>query len=265
MKRKFFLLLPGIIFLQLQTIAQVQITSIDRIINGTAYYSFPFVKFTDITVADKINAYLQSEMLQNDIPLTDTATIFENSRYKDEDSVHESGYLGIGYTIGDNTPTILSVFFAIEGMGAYPSYSSSYYNFDGRTGELLTIKHLLTPTGIEIVKRRLIKEREKLISLWKTELKKQGDIGPDELSSINEAFKTCNEDATAGNFFIKKDSILFYKEPCLPHAASPFETNLDIHISFKELEKYMSEAGLKRLYSNKRRGRLDDLRDDFYD
>lgn len=252
----------AILLLQHTVNAQVDIIPLHHHSDGRRTHSFPLIKAPDRTIADKINATLQSEILNDDEVITDTARLFEKTMYISTGPNARPGLSAIDFDVKLNTPFVLTIIFTLEGTGAYTSYSTKYFTFDTKTGELLSIKNFMNATGVEVIGRRLIKEREKRIADWKDEMKKDYPGYKEDAAMINEAFNKCNSEAEVNNFFIEKDSILFYKEPCFPHAARPYDTNLDIRISFKELSKYFTEAGEKRLLPPRKKRLLDDYRDE---
>lgn len=247
--------------------AQVEVTALHKHNYGVRTHSFPLIKSADRNIADKINSTLQSEILDNEIVLTDTTKLFEKTEYRQTGANHQSGLSAIDFDVIQNTPFVLSVKFTLEGTGATTTYSKKYFTFDTRSGELMTIKNFMTPTGVEVVGRKLTKERDKRIGDWVEEMKKEINLKPDDITYINETFEKCNNSPEANNFFIEEDSVLFYKEDCFPHAARPYDTNLDVRISIKALSKYFSEAGQTRLLPprKKRQKLLDDYRDELED
>jgi hypothetical protein len=247
--------------------SQVEIKALHQHSDGRRTHSFPLIQSTDRSLADKINATLQSEILNNDVVFTDTTKLFAKSKFIQAGPNAQPGLSAIDFEVKLNTPFVLTLEFTLESTGAYSYYSTKYFTFDTKTGELLTIKNFMNATGVEIVGRRLIIERDKRISDWKAQMKKEYNIKPEDAKMINETFEKCNSKPDVNNFFIEKDSILFYKEPCFPHAARPYDTDLDIRISFKELAKYFTEAGQTRLLPprKKRQKIFDDYRDEMVD
>jgi hypothetical protein len=51
------------------------------------------------------------------------------------------------------------------------------------------------------------------------------------------------------NIFISKEGITFYKGGCFPHAWRPYDADLDIVFSNKEIEKYLSDFGKRILFT----------------
>lgn len=247
--------------------AQVEVTALHKHTSGRRTHSFPLIKSANRTVADKINATLQSEILNDDVVITDSSKLFEKTIYIQSGPDAKPGLSAIDFDVVQNTPFVLSIKFTLESTGAYTSYSTKYFTFDTRSGELMTIKNFMTPTGVEVVGRKLTRERDKKIGDWVEQLKKETNLKPDDVTYINETFEKCNNNPEANNFFIEEDSVLFYKEDCFPHAARPYDTNLDVRISIKALSKYFSEAGQTRLLPprKKRQKLLDDYRDELVD
>jgi hypothetical protein len=208
-------------------------------------YSFPLVHCSNKQAEQKINYYLQNKTLDNETILTDTNTVFRRSRYISQDSVYQSGYSEISFTVEVNNSRILSLVFQLESTGAYSTDFPAYYNFNGQTGAALSAKDLFTPAGIVEIKKLLIKERKKRIVQWMKEMDTTYNI-KEEYEEINETFRQCNSEADENNFLVKSKSILFCKEYCFPHVSRPYDTDLDVEMTYKMINKYLSNNG-KRL------------------
>lgn len=197
-----------------------------------------------------INDHLQMEFFETTISKTPEAKLFDEFRYILGDSVSQSGYTFISYSVELNDPKILSVIFDVEGMGAYPTYYQRYFSFDTKTGKLISPDTMFTIDGLKSIKRLLIDKRNKEIKKWIAELK-AGYQEPDDSSFVADNFAECNAKADEENFFVRKGKVLFYKHDCFPHAWKPYETNLNIEFTYKEIEKYLSAFGKMILSSNK--------------
>jgi hypothetical protein len=211
-------------------------------------YRFPFIQSKQPLVAQKINGFLQKDLLDNPTIITDSNKIFAVSRYISEDSNGQSGYSAIDYTVAVNNARLLSLKFELESTGAYSTNFPAYYNFDNRTGEVITGKAIFTPAGLHIIKTRLLRERNKRVAQHIKDLKGEMEMEEDSVY-IPETFKECLKypEGDAKKIFIKHGSIVFYKEFCFPHMLQPYEADLDVEISIKELTPYLSAHGKKLL------------------
>lgn len=239
-------MLFGLLLLILTLIsqAQVKITSITRRESKSSWlsYSFPLIRHSNPTVAKKINSYLQKEILDNPKIETSANKIFEHSRYINNDSVHQSGLSEISFSVEVNNPRMLSLSFQIEGTGAYSETYPLYYNFDLSTGGLIETKKLLTAAGMVHVQKLLVEKRKRRIdeAIRENTPSISDSASVEDSSWISERYSECNKEPGAENILIKKNSILFYKGYCFPHVARPFDTNLDIDLSFIDLRKYFT-------------------------
>jgi hypothetical protein len=211
-------------------------------------YRFPFIQSKQPLVAQKINQFLQKDLLDNPSIITDSNKIFAVSRYISEDSNGQSGYSAIDYTVSVNNTRLLSIQFDLESTGAYSTNYPAYYNFDNRTGEVITGKTIFTPAGLQILKARLLKERNKQVAQHIKDLKGEMEMEEDSVY-IPETFKECLKyaEGDAQKIFIKARSIVFYKEFCFPHMLQPYEADLDVEIPIQELTPYLSAYGKKLL------------------
>jgi len=231
--------------------AQVRITPLNLRKDNWLSYSFPLVQSSNKQAASKINSYLQFNILDNENVLTDTNTIFEKSRYiNTNDSNSQAGYSAISYMVSLNSTTILSLKFEMESTGAYSENYPMYYSFDSHTGDLLMARDLFTENGIAEIKKLLIKDRKASIAKWIKEMEHEYNINDDSVW-INETFSECNAKTDENNFLIKTGSIIFCKAYCFPHVSRPYDTDLDIKMSYKAITHYLSEKGKKLLFQNK--------------
>jgi hypothetical protein len=228
--------------------AQTRVTALDLRKDTWLSYSFPFVHSSNKAVAFKINSYLQSTILENEVIITDTNKVFEKTRYiGGSDSNSQSGYSIISYKVELNNPAVLSFTFQMESTGAYSEGYPMYVNFSNRTGELLTAKDLFTPQGIAEIKKRVIKSRRSRIINWIREMDQEYNNRKDS-AWVNETFRECNATMNENDFLIKPGTISFYKEYCFSHAARPYDTDLDIVFSYKAITPWLSDKGKKMLF-----------------
>ncbi|TMI69571.1 MAG: hypothetical protein E6H09_19205 [Bacteroidetes bacterium] len=223
--------------------AQLTVTTLKLVRDNEESYSFPLVHSLNSRAAQKINYYLQKEMLLNDTILTDTNSVFEKSRFIDgTDSLWQSGLTSMGYEIEVNSPQVFSLSFEFETMGAYPENYTRYYNFHAQTGARLVAKDLFTPGGIVELKKTLKKKRQKRINEWRKEMDTTYNVEND-VEYIKETFRECNAEADEDNFIIMKNVIVFAKDYCFPHVARPYDISLDVEFAFRKIERFLSSNG----------------------
>jgi len=245
--------------LQFVLYAQVKIISITNKKSGdsTVSMSFPYIKTSNKQAADKINYYLQKEILHNDIIETKSTSIFTKSELR-MDSVAGIGYDYIDYKVGVNTNQILSLIIQDEYQGATLYHNMMYYNFNIVTGKLLMISDFFTPEGLKLLKDQIILRRKTVIEEHlHEELQDYKSDGSDTTSLMDSAYLTnmfneCNITADEHKFFIIRNGILFYKEGCLGRTDQADDDYLYVKMQYKEIENFLSEKGKRLLLKNKR-------------
>jgi uncharacterized protein YecT (DUF1311 family) len=110
--------------------------------NGTLY-RFPRIA-GDSPAATRINTYLQTLVLDQ-IPGHERGGPFARV-WPEKDSSH--GLVGLDYTLSFEQPGILKVEIFREFYGANFTETIDTYHFDTHTGQLITLRHLLTPEGL---------------------------------------------------------------------------------------------------------------------
>jgi hypothetical protein len=237
-------LLVCTLFFFTTTRSQVTISAIKNPSSGYgSNLVFPYIKSTNAKTARTINACLQLKMLDNQSVITDPKKIFFNRQYINTDTLSQSGYSQLSYKVTMNTSRVLSLQFDVEATGAYSYYYNEYYSFDNQTGKPVTAAAIFNGEGLKYLRRHLIKERKKLYERFiKEECQDYKDI-----AEIRERYVECNSSADVENIFVLPKSIKFYKTRCFPHHSGPYETDLDITIPVKQLEKYLTDYGKKLL------------------
>ena len=223
--------------------SQLKVTRIKLDRPNEESFSFPLIHSTNVQVANKINGYLQKELLENETILTNAKSIFEKSRFiSGDDSLWRSGYTSMDYGIEVSNTRVLSLSFQFETMGAYPESYQSYYSFQVQTGAHISAKDLFTPGAITELKKTIIKRRQKLIDEWMKEVDTTAEM-KDDREYIKETLSNCNEEADEDNFIIEQNSIVFVKDHCFPHMARPYDIGLNIEMFFVKIERLLSTNG----------------------
>lgn len=204
---------------------------------------FPYIKSANPKTAKAINTYLQAKMLDNSTVITNAHRIFLNRKYINTDTLSQSGYSELSYKVVMNTARVLSIKFDVEATGAYSHYYNEYYSFYTETGKAITAAAIFNAAGLKYLRKYLVKERKRLYEKFiKEEYQDHKDT-----AEIRETYIDCNKRADVDQIFILPKSIMFYKEHCFPHHSMPYETDLNITIPVKQLEKYLTDYGKKLL------------------
>lgn len=240
------------IFWQLGVSAQFKVRELKENSDPkSARLVFPVFTSKNKIADKKINEFLQTEILFTSTLKTPGKKLFEEAKYISGEP-GQSGYTSMSYTIEVNNASMLSIFLEIETMGAYPEYYKRYFNFNSKNGDPLSTNQIFTGRGMAQIRKIIIGEREKRIKGWVSELKADDEkLFAEDSVFIVETFAKCNGETDEENFFISRGDVLFYKEVCFPHAWRPYDTDLNIIFSFKDVEKHLSDFGKQILFSNK--------------
>ena len=135
---------------------------------------------------------------------------------------------------------LLSVELHCEGMGAYPSWWTEYYNFSGY-GNLLTIDSLIDPSKMNDFKLLLAKKQDvnikEAIADFKERLK-SNEIDSDEFNDrLNDVATNCMENYSPSKFFISDTGITVIIDCEFPHVIQSMNPDTDVVFSKKDLEK----------------------------
>jgi hypothetical protein len=132
--------------------------------------AFPLIIMEDTTIARKINARLQHEILQQLTPKAGKR-IFDKIRWKPGGT----GLDELAFTVLVNSDKLLALEFDEEWMAAYPSSYQEYFQFDIRTGAPIRLGDIITPAGKKQLEKDLRNKRQIRINSHLEELKKDPD------------------------------------------------------------------------------------------
>jgi hypothetical protein len=140
-------LLPRLSFGRQVTIQEIKEESP---LNKKYEYRFPRIVYeANKGVAAKINNTLAADFLRID-PKKVRKSLFEAVWPQQKNAMPELSE--IDWIVHTNTPALFSIDIGAQGCGAYCEYFDTYYTFDLKTGERLTLKQLFTKEGLIIVR-----------------------------------------------------------------------------------------------------------------
>lgn len=212
---------------------------------------FPLVRHPKPAIAQKINYYLQSNIWDNTTKKISPEKLFDRRKFIMNDTTTRSGITNCVFNPILNTQKLLSLEIDFEYMGAYPSSSSQYFNFNAQNGEPIFVEDLFSTAGLESLKKKINAERQKLVKAYIAEIKKdKTEELIDDLDYISEQLNNCLEYGTLDGFSILMKQLVFHKSQCFPHALLNYETNLDVKLSIAELSPWLNDFGKRALLNN---------------
>ncbi len=193
---------------------------------------FPIFKYKNVIISNKINQTLLDSLKEKlDVQIkTDNIhiTIEKASKTLDHCSYE---------TFSSKNTVSVELFF--EGSeGAYPTSWREYYNFSIVTGKLLLTKDILSDRQAFLIK---FKKRE---NIYISEYIKEITNSNSDTTNVKIAIKNINEGCFEyfdDKFYIKKDSIYFYPDQCVPHFMRNISPYKPIKFSKIELQKILKK------------------------
>jgi len=198
-----------------------------QLILGDSVIILPKIKLTDKTVQQKINSHFTLENI--------TGYNLEEAKQQKEKFKKDSipfGLTDLNFEINYNKDCLLSLTFSIGTCGAYPSFYSSYYNFDLTTGDSVTYGKLLNEQKIN----ELVLYCDKVLQKRISETKKEYPC--DEIIAGQLEGKKFTEESLS-NFFMTENDFVFVYFFAFPHVAKGAEPDGQITISKAEMKKYL--------------------------
>ena len=215
--------------------------------NGTLY-RFPQIG-GDTRASARINTYLQTQLLERtpgdeeDIPFARV--------WPEEGSSH--GLVSLDYTLSFEQPGILKVEVFREFYGAYLTSEFDAYHFDASTGQLITLRDLLTPEGLAQVDADIRDRRLKQIDDFLAGKEVNGAwlrSDPLEAEEQQLLYQECRsyivgEHATQDDAFqLGQYSYELVREPCGPKAQwALLDLDLSVDRGFEMDSDLLNEYG----------------------
>jgi hypothetical protein len=154
------------------------------------------------------------------------------------------GTVGSGYSVNYNKRDILSLSISVETMGAYPDGYLRSYNFSVKTGEGISIDHLIKKDSLSSLIMRLNAELTKRVEESKAMAEEDAEKSDDN-ESLDDLFsRTEFSKDDLKSFIITDKGITFYFDFGFPHAFQALEPAGDFFISNEELKPYLN-AGIE--------------------
>ncbi len=240
-------LLTLVCLLPVFAITQIKIDTIKSRDRPEDLY-FPLIRHARSSVALKINNYLQSNILGNTTKKTPSGKLFDRRKYIMNDSVTQSGITYCNFTPILNNSKLFTIEIEFETMAAYPSSSTEYFNFNAQNGEPILVHDLFTAAGLEALKKKINATREKRIKVYVDDIRtnKTEDL-VDDLDYIHEKLKECLQYDTLQGFILTKNTMVFNRSNCFPHAVQVYMTDLNVELTFSEVSVWLNEYGKKAL------------------
>ena len=215
--------------------------------NGTRY-RFPRIG-GDTPAAARINTFLQTQLLER-IPGNEREIPFAQVWPEQGTS---NGLVRLDYTLSFEQPGILRVQVFREFYGAYLTSELDTYQFDANTGQLITLRHLLTPEGIARVDADIRERRLQQIDNFVAGREVNGArlrSDPLEAEEQHLLYQECrslivDEHAVLDDAFrLGRYSYELVREPCGPRVQwALLDLDLSVERSFEREQELLSEYG----------------------
>jgi hypothetical protein len=226
-------------------------------------YRFPkiFIE-NDTTASTKINYTLRAELLSADTPTSDN-DIF-NQVWNENNRIPSSTY--IDFEVVNNNKGVLSIRFEGEGCGAYCEEYKSYYTFNVKTGNQISLDSLFTKAGMlelskkfaQYKKRKLLKKIKAIHDTLNTTVIKSDKEMQTYYGEMLSLYAEClNSDYELSDFEIIQQQLIIHTDRCSAH----YNRNVDELWTFdyapdiKSFAKFMTAYGRSILLPSKKRNK----------
>jgi hypothetical protein len=228
-------------------------------LNKKYEYRFPHIVYeTNKAVAAKINNTLVADFLRID-PKKVRKSIFEAVWPQQKDAMPELSE--IDWIVHTNKPGLLSIDVGALGCGAYCEYFDTYYTFDLKTGERLTLKQLFTKEGLLLLRDSVNAYKKQVLQtniqsheglVRDTTLQLTADNIQDEKNAI-ELYQDCLDKGGIETIedcaFYLRGNLIIRLERCSAHYNRNLDDLGDIECSFDytSLKPYLTPYGQQLL------------------
>jgi uncharacterized protein YecT (DUF1311 family) len=228
--------------------ARLTVETLEDVHSSGTLYRFPQIG-GDSPAAERINTYLQTELLDR-TPSHDTESPFARV-WPEEGSSH--GLVSLDYTLSFEQPGILKIQVFREFYGASFTSSLDTYHFDVGSGQLITLRHLLSPEGLtqidaDIRDKRLQQIDDFVSGKEVNGVRLRGD--PLEAEDQQYLYQECRsfidkEHAILDDAFqLGRNSYELIREPCGPRVQwALLDLDLNADRSFSSEQELLSDYG----------------------
>jgi hypothetical protein len=227
-----------------QALAQLHVDSLNDT-QGDVSLKFPLVKGGDAAATQRINTWLQVTQLRK-IPGK-----YRQHPFEDIVPQHGStqGVDALDYAVKGNTPSYLSLEIEGEYVGASVNPFSLSYNFDTKSGELITLQDVFSPQGLTQFTQRVRAKRLKRLDDYLAKAKRDGSV--DDGGDAMKMYTTCRErfaadDLTAGHLNLSKDTLTLSADCATTHYQQAVADDLgafENSYPFSTLKDLLSDYG----------------------
>ncbi|SDI60011.1 hypothetical protein [Pseudomonas panipatensis] len=245
-------LLASALLLALATPASAafQIDSLTATHPSGSRYRFPLLRDTS-PAAQKINLWLQGMELHK-LPGRYRTAAFEDI-WPPADS--EQGVTALDYSVISNAPGYLSIGFAGEYMGAYPSQNTYSYTFDAASGTPIDLGDLFTPQGLQALRADAVAQRVKRIEAFLAgqQVEQGVQLRTDDTETADEQralYTDClpfirDDDLNYNDLQLGSERLTLVRELCAPHVAQAIDDLGEYRNSwrYQDLREQLSDYG----------------------
>jgi len=233
---------------RLDTVAGLSVGSLEATHENGTTYRFPLVRGESLA-ASRINTYLQTIELEK-LPGRYTESAFEDV-WPARGS--PNGLVELDYSVASSQPGILSVDISGVYYGAYESAWGGRYFFDARTGEVITLRSLLSAAGRAKLDDEIRQARLRRVDDFLAGKPLPDDIqlrsDPGEAEEQRELYRSCRSQienshpVDADRLGLERDSLSLLREPCGPRAMLALD-----ELDFRDTRGYAQIAELMNDY-----------------
>ena len=197
---------------------------------------YPVVQVTNSTVSNKINQSIRREILLD-----------EDQKKGIKDALHQAArkwLITLEYEITYNNHGLLSITLITEGMGAYPSTSYYYLNFDLSTGSQIKGADLIKSDKLDDFRKMVLSDKKDSLSEYLKE--EQTMLGKKEIDSsdwesiIDIVQNDCLNKGNIDKFSLKKDFLEIMDECEFPHVILGLAPAYHLRYPIKYLNNFLS-------------------------
>lgn len=203
---------------------------------------FPVVITKSIAINKKINDKIKEEMflLEDDKISARTALI---------DHIG-SGLINMSYHITFKRNGILSMTIYSEGCGAYCSSWNTYFNFDLKTGDEITIEDIVDKSKFDSLRKIVFTDKTTALETYRKQQTKLLSQNQDDSAAYTwsvELADECMEVLKLDNFSLSEASLQIMDGCEFPHVIRSQTPTFELKYSYKTIAGFLKPQFLRRL------------------
>jgi hypothetical protein len=196
---------------------------------------YPIIVTTNKRVDSLINSQIKNDVFETDDEKGSINKILD-------EHINDYGLINLSYEITYNSYGLLSLSIFSEGCGAYCSSSETYFNFDTKTGQKITISDLLVTEKLDSFRNIVFADKVKALTQYKIEESNLSNLNIDSTTvnwALEQVDENCINSVKIDDFSLSSFNIEINDICEFPHAIRSQEPSYELKYSYSFISHFL--------------------------